>query len=372
MMVCVGPAVERLWRCRGRRRGLVLVIAGQLLLAACSNRPLLPYSETLSPVLLAPLAAVGIEDDRAQFRHLFCEVNRQVGAQLPDYRDCDDSLVRVGAEPSGVFAPLVRVHSDWPAHIVFVPGLGWDCLRNYVDQQAMFAHVERLGYRVSVADVEGLSSSERNAGLIDKHLSAIGASPVNGVVLIGYSKGLTDILEFLHRYPQWQPSVHAVVSVAGAVGGSPLADITSARTLKAFQWVPGAECSQGDGGALDSLSSATRRQWLADHPLPPTLNYYSLVTYPQPTNISRGLRSHYRKLSRIDARNDSQLIFYDQILPAGKLLGFVNADHLAVAVPVARSHRFVGSMVLNHNAFPREVMMEAMLRYLEQDLAVPF
>ena len=141
--------------------------------------------------------------------------------------------------------------------------------------------------------------------------------------------------------------------------------------LKAFQWVPGAECQDGDGGALDRLGSNMRRQWLIDHPLPAGLNYYSLVTYPQPINISRGLRGHYKKLSRVDARNDSQLIFYDQILPAGKLLGFVDADHLAIAVPIARSHRVIGSTVLNRNAFPREVLMEAVLRYLEQELTVP-
>ena len=353
---------------RDRRRLLALVTIALSLLSACSNRPLVPYGETSTPLLLVPLSKVGVEDDRAYFRHLLCEVNRQVGAQLPDHRSCDDLLVRVGTEPSGVFPPLARGRSDWGLQIVFVPGLGWDCLQNYVDESSMLAHVEELGYRVSIAALEGLSSSARNAELLNSHLMAIGASAANAVVLVGYSKGVPDILELLQLYPQWRSAVRAVVSIAGAVGGSPLADHTSINALRAFQWVPGAECPDGDGGALDSLSSETRRQWLVDHPLPAGINYYSLVTYPQPANISRGLRSHYKKLSRVDARNDSQLIFYDQILPAGKLLGFVNADHLAIAVPVARTHRFIGSTVLNHNAFPREVMMEAVLRYLEREL----
>jgi hypothetical protein len=38
-------------------------------------------------------------------------------------------------------------------------------------------------------------------------------------------------------------------------------------------------------------------------------------------------RSSYDKLSKVDARNDSQLLFYDEIIPGSKLLAYVNADH---------------------------------------------
>ena len=38
----------------------------------------------------------------------------------------------------------------------------------------------------------------------------------------------------------------------------------------------------------------------------------------------------------IDGRNDSQVIFYDQLIPGSTLLGYLNADHWAVAVAIAR------------------------------------
>jgi len=41
-------------------------------------------------------------------------------------------------------------------------------------------------------------------------------------VLVGYSKGVPDIFEFLADYPELVPRVDAVVSIAGAVNGSPI------------------------------------------------------------------------------------------------------------------------------------------------------
>ena len=76
----------------------------------------------------------------------------------------------------------------------------------------------------------------------------------------------------------------------------------------------------------------------------------------------------YKKLSQIDPRNDGQLIFYDQVIPGSVLLGYVNADHWAVAVPVNRSHAFIGSTFVDKNAFPREILLEAIVRFIEEDL----
>jgi hypothetical protein len=77
----------------------------------------------------------------------------------------------------------------------------------------------------------------------------------------------------------------------------------------------------------------------------------------------------YNKLSRVDARNDSQLLFYDQVIPDSSLMGYLNADHWALAVPIARNHAFLGATFVNHNDFPREALLEAVLRFIEEDLA---
>lgn len=97
--------------------------------------------------------------------------------------------------------------------------------------------------------------------------------------------------------------------------------------------------------------------------------YYSLVTYPQPERISKILQSSYNKLARLDGRNDSQMIFNDQVIPGSTLLGFVNADHWALALPITRTHATVSELFVTQNAYPREALLEAVLRFVEEDLA---
>ncbi|EDZ99433.1 conserved hypothetical protein [Burkholderia sp. H160] len=163
-------------------------------------------------------------------------------------------------------------------------------------------------------------------------------------MLIGYSKGAPDVLEALVAYPEIRSRLAAVVSAAGAVGGSPLADDAELYQVDLLRHVPGATCTSGDGGVVQSLRPATRKAWLAQNPLPPGLRYYSVVTFPQPEHISSILTSSYDKLSRVDPRNDSQLIFYDQLIPGSTLLAYVNADHWALAVPIARTHPTIGAL----------------------------
>jgi hypothetical protein len=65
------------------------------------------------------------------------------------------------------------------------------------------------------------------------------------------------------------------------------------------------------------------------------------------------------------------MLFYDQVIPGSTLLGYRNADHWALAVPINRSHALLGSTFVNHNDFPREALLEALLRFIEEDLEAP-
>ena len=218
--------------------------------------------------------------------------------------------------------------------------------------------------------VDALSSSENNARQIRDAIMAM--PPPAGaprLVLVGYSKGAPDVLEAVVAYPEIRSSVVAVVSIAGAAAGSPLANDVQQYQADLLRYFPGSTCDPGDGGGVASLKPATRLAWLAQNPLPRELHYYSLVTFPQPARISRILRRSYDKLARIDARNDSQLIFYDQVVPGSILMGYLNADHWAIAVPIDRKHRLVTSLLTTENAYPREALLEAVLRFVEEDLA---
>ncbi|MGF6266948.1 hypothetical protein OKW49_007942 [Paraburkholderia youngii] len=65
------------------------------------------------------------------------------------------------------------------------------------------------------------------------------------------------------------------------------------------------------------------------------------------------------------------MIFYDQLIPGSTLLAYVNADHWALAVPIARTHPTVGALFVTQNAYPREALTEAILRFVEEQLTDP-
>ena len=45
------------------------------------------------------------------------------------------------------------------------------------------------------------------------------------------------------------------------------------------------------------------------------------------------------------------------------------SDHWAVAVPVSRSHPSIAKTLVDKNDYPREALLEALLRFVEEDLA---
>ena len=162
-----------------------------------------------------------------------------------------------------------------------------------------------------------------------------------------------------------------MVSAAGSVGGSPLAEDATQAQPNMLTMVPGSKCEEedGDNDGVSSLRTEVRQQWLEDNPLPENIRYFSLVTFPEEDRVSWGLRNSWILLGEKDIRNDTQLVIFDQFVPGSKVLAAVNADHWAVAVPVARTHSIVGGTLVNRNDYPREAFMEALLRYVEEDLS---
>jgi hypothetical protein len=252
-----------------------------------------------------------------------------------------------------------------------VAGIGYECFENWLQSPGtVVQHVRQFGYDALWLRVDALSGTTNNARQIRDAIMAMPAEPgAPRLVLVGYSKGAPDILEAVVAYPELRSRIAAVVSAAGAVGGSALADDAQQYQADLLRHFPGATCESGDGGAVESLRPAVRRSWLARNPLPRDVRYYSLVTFPDPMRISSMLTRSYNKLAAIDARNDSQVIFYDQVMPGSTLVGYVNADHWALAVPISRVHSTIGSVFATQNAYPREALMEALLRFVEEDLA---
>ena len=340
-------------------------------LGGCAGQPLVPYSADTPPLVLAPAAQSGVDDARARFREVYCAVLEARAGELPDHRPCEEALTRVGAEPPGTGKTVDLGPSKRRLVAVGVPGIGYECFEKWLQNPGTAVkHVRQFGYDAMWLKVDALSSSGNNARQIRDAVMAMPheAGPPR-VVLIGYSKGAPDILEAIVAYPEIRSRVAAVVSAAGSVGGSALANDAEQYQADLLRYFPGATCGSGDGGGVASLRPATRQAWLAQNPLPRELRYYSLVTFPQPGRISSILTGSYDKLARIDARNDSQMIFYDQVIPGSALVGYLNADHWALAVPINRTHDTIASLFVTQNAYPREALLEALLRFVEEDLA---
>jgi len=344
-----------------------LSIFGVVLLLGCTASPMLKYNLDVPAQTLSGLDAPGVQDDRARFREIFCSTLRE----RPDrkQRPCEQLLHRLtDEEPSGAGAgPLPA--PDPRLHFVFVPGLFNDCASSIAwPFETAVARLLDLGYKAEILPVNGRSSSAYNAKRIAEFVSQ--ASVANErLVLVGYSKGAADLLEFLVANPELAGRVSAVVSVAGAINGSPLADAGDSFYERSLRDVSLPGCGLGDAGAIASLRRSQRLNWLVAHHLPRTTRYFSLVSFTRLDAVSGPLRPFAAGLAQIDPRNDGLLLFYDQVIPGATLLGYVNADHWAVAVPIEEKRPLIATLVTGHNWFPRDTLVEAVALYLSEQLA---
>lgn len=345
------------------RIGLLLVAT------ACSSKPLLTYSIDTPPMILVPASYAGVTDGRGRFREIYDAVRELRGHEFPDDRPTDEALHRMATEPEPTGRPVHLGDARLPLRILVIPGLFGELLEG-ITEPFRFAreHVESLGYRTGLVMVDGRSSSEHNATEIRDAFAELEFDPDERVILVGYSKGTTDALVALTTYPEVRDRVTALVAVAGVVGGTPVASGVPGLLESFVTFFPVPGYSFGAGSAIESLERSTCQNWLAANRLPDTVRYFSLPGFAERDRISSMLRSSYDDLAFVDPRNDGEIVFYDAILPGSTLLGFANADHLAIALPIARTSPIISGVAVTHNEFPREVLLEAIVRFVEESL----
>lgn len=357
------PALRRrLARVAGTARLLEAVLGAAFLSAGCATHPPTEFTVSIPD---------GVVDARGRFGEIFCTVLEERGQSLPDYRPCSEALTPVADTPRGDGRPVMLGYSERRLVGGLVGGIGFGCIVDWLTPPVLARdYLRPLGYDLRVIDVDALSGSTHNARQIRDAITAM--PPEQGpprLVLFGYSKGAPDILEAIVEFPEIRERIAAVVSVSGAVGGSPAADHASEFVADLFSWFPGSDCDKGDDEAVASLRTEVRRKWLATHALPPGPRYYSVVTLPEPGNVSWILKPSYHMLSKLDPRNDGQVLYGDQIIPGSTLLALLDADHWAVVLPIDRSHPFIAATFVNRNAYPRNALLEAILRFIEEDLS---
>ena len=361
MFDLTGPAGPRV------RRWLVL--ASCTMLSACASFPqpgelratAAPYPGGPPPAAL---------DGRARYRQIYCDLVGRRTEATPATAYCEDLIWRLRDEAAPAANPAELPVLATRLRIFVVSGAFSDCRAPAtVPFEEAIARLNAQGTRIAPVMVSGRSGAAHNARQIADTLRSANLTADDQVVLVGYSKGTIDILEFLAAFPQDAQPVVAVVSVAGAVQGSPLADDADwwYRTFFA-QAFPGT-CDPGDGQVLHSLRPATRQAWFESHALPERVAYFSLAAFTTEEHLSHGLKPAWRSLARHDERNDGQVLASDAIIPGSTLLGYVNADHWDVAISLEDQMPQL-SRRDSARALPRSELLLAALLYVSESLAL--
>jgi hypothetical protein len=344
------------------------------LVAGCHGRPLRPFDLDTPPQVTTAIGRAGVIDDRARFWELWCAIREDHGRQLADDRPCEDALVRFEGEGAPTGRPVSMRRATGALRIVVIPGLFGDCFKGTVAPFSdALAHLDTLGYRTETVWVSGSSSSAFNARHLRDAFLGMALEPGERLLVVGYSKGAIDMLEALVAYPEIVPRVAALVSVSGAINGSPLIEGLLRTYGDLARWLMQAPCpaGTGDGKGLDSLRPTRRMRFMATSTLPESVRYFSLVGVVDYDEASWPLRLRWRRLSDLDPRNDGQVLWTDAVIPGSHLLGYVRADHLTIALPFSRPGAPLRARLVNRNAFPREVMLEAVVRAVEESLPAP-
>lgn len=354
--------------CRKLRIASILCYgSAALTLAGCTSTPMLPYLSDTPAQVLMPIHAAGVKDGRARFREIFCERFDAIGPPKDGQPNCLNYLHRLTDEP----APTTKTErSRIPlesVRFIIIPGYMGDAVPG--GMKAFGPSISRLaekGYQIEYIQVSGGGGGEHNANEIAAYFDMREFPEHEKLVIIGYSKGTIDLLHFLSENPQFAQRVDALVSYSGAVNGSPLAEVFSEYLVNMMLAITGGD--PGDKAGYSNLKPSTQMHWLASHPLPTHIKYFSLASFTDRKNVSSILKDGYDRLSQINPKNDGLLIYYDQILPKSTLLGFINGDHWAPALPFTEESATMATTLANRNIFPRDAMFEAVLLYVRENL----
>jgi len=347
-----GIAATRIWH--------VLITGAVLLTVGCASKPLTPYSEQMPPTVMVTLDGAGVRDLRGQFRAALCP--KLSTADPP----CDDVLLRFPGESDGAMMAASRDLTQ-RYRIVFVPGLFAECLDAVARPfGGVTDDLRKQGFDVHFLQVGGRGTVAANAERLSKAFEGLDGD-TRPIIVFAYSKGLPDTLEMVLRYPEAARRIVAIVSVAGAVNGTPLAeDLENLyRTLGAQLPMPG--CDSGTGEEIRDLRRETRLEWWQRNGNAISVPVFSIVAVPRPGHVSPVLSTKHATLAEIDPRNDGQLIWYDAIAPRGNLLGYVNADHWTITIDFRKQLPVIADVF--RDDVPRTALVEAAIEVVGETLA---
>jgi len=292
------------------------------------------------------------------FADPFCSVRKQRNPDGGNWGGCEEYLKTEGRED----VALGKIPTT--TRILIVPGFFNTCASDapaFAEGQAALKQMGLTVERLSVPN----NSSEDNAKEIAAYLREKTKTDKRPYLLVGYSKGTPDIQVMLATNPEVRPMVAAFVSVAGASGGSPVADtLPSILDRYMSKGNDKAGCKGAMEAGMASLKREVRSRFLTQYPHPfvPT---YSMWAVAEEAKLSGAMKKTWSIMNSFDRENDGQLAKMDAIVPESKLLGGARSDHFALALPLEKSK--MGAMSKG-NEWPRGALLEAIVRLVLEDV----
>lgn len=299
-------------------------------------------------------------DRRQEFDNLFCNVLQKEPTADAGSWDCE-SLVGGGAAKPVDLAAIPNRY-----RVLIVPGVMSDCASMAPAFQEGQEHLRQAhGLDVALLPVPN-ASTESNAERVAAYLTEHAGDPRKYIV-IGYSKGAPDVQYALATHPAAAAAVAGFVSVAGAVGGSPIAGVMPAQAERWMRALQLTSC-QGDlTAAFQSLKREVRSAFNARYPTPPVPTY-SLTAVADRAHTSKLLLENWLLVSAYGNRHDGLLLDPDSLIPGSTILGSVNADHFAIALPFDKLANSAITSLMDQNRFPRGALLESIVRFVVSDL----
>jgi hypothetical protein len=290
------------------------------------------------------LARLGVEGesvqisrlpDQARLRELGREVSMDFGALVfakalgadpksQAVQAAFDRFLREGPDRS---SEALQRPSAFPYTLVFAPS--W-LHKSHPETGSDFALerglVTRLGIPNSLIASGQSDSVEANAAVIADTLRTIGCSSGPIVVVSASKSGAEAALALTGLTPAESTCVVAWINIAGALGGTPLADAALRPPAKwlarGIFWVSG-----WSWDALESLATGPSRRRLDGRRMPETITILNIVAVPVSGSVGYQVYGGYQVLGS-HGPNDGVVLLADTVWPNGINLVALGADHL--------------------------------------------
>jgi len=235
-----------------------------------------------------------------------------------------DRFLREGPDRS---SEALRRPRAFPYTLVFAPS--W-LHKSHPETGSDFAFQRRIVTQLGIASrliASGESDSvEANAAVIADTLRTIGCSSGPLVVVSASKSGAEAALALTGLTPAESTCVVAWINIAGALGGTPLADAALRPPVKwlarGIFWVSG-----WSWDALESLATGPSRRRLDRRRMPETITVLNIVAVPVSGSVGYQVYGGYQVLAS-HGPNDGVVLLADTVWPNSINLVALGADHL--------------------------------------------